>query len=187
MIKCEKMRKISFNFILFCAFIAVVVSWYSLSSLHSAHNLIYHEESGSCLWSLWSLRIFKCLQWFSVLGLQKYFDLLLIDRMDTINPMLQFLECHLLKRNNLDGKEHDKNSSQVDSGIILLVLTITWHHNNCGFQPCIASHPWLALPFCLENTDFSGCDVLQGSVLCSYVVFIIWWKYVAPTTLCITF
>lgn len=32
---------------------------------------------------------------------------------------------------------------------------------------------WLALPFCLESTVFSGCDALQGSALYSSVGFII--------------
>lgn len=63
----------------------------------------------------------------------------------------------------------------MDSGIMLLVFDcVTWHHNSYGFQPCTASHIWLTLPFCLESTDFSGYDVLQGSELYSSVVFSIW-------------
>lgn len=50
--------------------------------------------------------------------------LLCVDRIGTINPPLQFLEHQLLIRNSLEGKEHDTNSSQVDSEIILLVLTV---------------------------------------------------------------
>lgn len=85
MIKCEKMPKISFNFILFCAFIAVIVSWHPLSLLHSAHNLIYREESNSTLWT-----DCKDLQVSSMTfrtWTQKHLGLLLIDRIDTINPI----------------------------------------------------------------------------------------------------
>lgn len=152
MIKCEKIPKIRSSFISFCAFIAVIVSWHSLSSLYSAHNLIYPEEAGSSVWSDYkvlpvSSRIFCT--WTA----KAFWSV--VDRMGTINPIVTVPRTPPINKEQSGGQRTwykfirsglRNNPTGFDC--------VAWHHSGCEFQPLIASHIWLPLPFCLENVDF---------------------------------
>lgn len=146
------MLKIRSNFISFCAFIAVIFSWHSLSSLYSAHNLIYPEEAGSRVWSGYkdlqvSSRIF-CTWTAKALWS-------VVDRMGTINPIVMVSRTLPINKEQSGGQRTwykfitsglRNNPTSFDC--------IAWHHSSCEFQPLTASHTWLALLLCLENIDF---------------------------------
>lgn len=159
------MPKIRSNFISFYAFIAVIVSWHSLSSLYSAHNLISPEKAGSSVWS-----DYKDLQVpsriFCTWTAKAFWSV--VDRMGTINPIVMVPRTPPINKERSGGQRTwykfitsglRNNPTGFDC--------IAWHHSGSEFQPLTASHIRLVFLLCLENKDFSDRDALLLPMQCS--------------------